>query len=120
MRPGYSFDLHASEIHVSETCGENFISSKRFFAKNCMELMLTCKHSVCFVMKSVTSESINSGQRNISPLNTNAYSWLLQIRSLFFQIQPIVLKKYNCILLFVPLFYLENQIQHFLCIVSKA
>ena len=28
MRPGYSFNLHASEIHVSETCGANFISSK--------------------------------------------------------------------------------------------
>ena len=74
MRPGYSFNLHASEIYVSETCGANFISSKWSFAINCMELMLTCEHSVGFVIKSVTSESINSGQRNISPLNTNAYS----------------------------------------------
>ena len=46
MRPGYSFNLHASEIHVSETCGANFISSKGSFAINCMELMRTCKHSV--------------------------------------------------------------------------
>ena len=33
-RPGYSFNLHASEIHVSETCGANFISSKESFGKN--------------------------------------------------------------------------------------
>ena len=116
----YSFNLHASEIHVSEICGANFISSEGSFAKNCMELMLTCKHSAGFVMKSITSESINSGQRNISPLNANAYGWLLHIRSLFFQIQPIVLKQYNCSLLFVPLFYLENQIQRFLYVVLKA
>ena len=33
MRPGYSFNLHASGIHVSESCGANFISSKGSFAK---------------------------------------------------------------------------------------
>ena len=33
MRPGYSFILHASEIHVSKTCDANFISSKESFAK---------------------------------------------------------------------------------------
>ena len=93
---------------------------KSLLEKLCMELMLTCKHSVGFVMKSITSASIDSGQRNISPLNTNAYSWLLHIRSLFFQIQPIVLQQYNRSLLFVPLFYLENQIQRFLYIVLKA
>ena len=32
------------------------------------------------------AKTINSGQRNISPHDTNAYSWLLHIRSLFFQI----------------------------------
>ena len=41
-----------------------------------MQLMLTCKHSVGLVMKSITNESINSGQGNISPLSTNAYSCL--------------------------------------------
>ena len=72
--------------------------------KLCMELMLTYKHSVGFVMESITSESVDSGQGSISPLNINAYSWLLHIRSFFFQIQPIILKQYNCSLLLVPLY----------------
>ena len=42
--------------------------------KLCMELMLTWKHSAGFVMESITSESVDSGQKNISPLNTNACS----------------------------------------------
>ena len=35
IRPGYtcSFNLHASEIHVSKICSANFISSKGSFAK---------------------------------------------------------------------------------------
>ena len=34
MTPGQSFNVHASEIHVSETCGAHFISSKGSFAKS--------------------------------------------------------------------------------------
>ena len=34
MRPGQSLNLHASEIHVSETCVAHFISRKGSFAKN--------------------------------------------------------------------------------------
>ena len=32
-RPGYSFNLHTSEIRLSETYGTKFISSKGSFAK---------------------------------------------------------------------------------------
>ena len=62
---------------------------KGLLQKLCMELMLTCKHSVRFLMESITSESVDSGQKNISPLSTNAYSRFLHIRSdlSFFQIQ---------------------------------
>ena len=55
MRAGKSFNLHASEIHVSETCGAYFISSKGSFCKKlCMELI----NSIFFQFKTALFETI--------------------------------------------------------------
>ena len=60
-----SINTHQKFMSLKPVVHISFQAKGLFAKKLCIELMLTCKHSVGFVMKSITSESINSEQRNI-------------------------------------------------------